>query len=117
MWLVVLASAITQCGASEYFVKPTNFTNDICPGQLCLNRNTNDAAYYIKSNNVSLESMYILLRPIVIRDVENITLMATFGKSNMTIATQFICEHLNRTQDWVELFLSMWMYVAQVLDW
>ena len=121
MWLVVLTSIISQCGASKYFVKPTNFTNDTCPGQPCLtiNEYTNDAAYYIKSNTVFmfLPGKHVLLRPIVIREVENISLMATSGKSNTTITTQFSCEHLNCTHDWEWLFPFMWMHVAQVLGW
>ena len=54
IWLVLLASIISQCGAIEYCVKPTHFTNGTCPGQPCLtiNEYTKDLSYYIKSNTV-----------------------------------------------------------------
>ena len=98
IWLVLLASIISQCGAIEYYVKPTDFTNDTCPGQPCLtiNEYTNASAYYIKSNTVFkfLPGKHILLRPIAIRDVENISLTANSGESDTKLATQFAHEDI-----------------------
>ena len=97
--LVLLASIISQCGAIEYYVKPTDFTNVTCPGQPCLtiNEYTNASAYYIKSNTVFtfLPGKHIAVRPVVIRDVENISLTAIHGESDANIATQFLCQHSN----------------------
>ena len=93
IWLVLLASIISQCGAIEYYVKPTNFTNDTCPGQPCLtiNEYTNASAYYIKSNIafIFLPGNHISLSPIVIRDVENISIIS--DNKNTKILAYFSC--------------------------
>ena len=76
--IVLLASIICQCGATEYYVKPTDLTkfNVTCPGQPCLSINeyTDDAAYYMKSNTVFtfLPGNHIVERPIVAKNVQNI---------------------------------------------
>ena len=103
IWLVLLASTISQCGAIEYYVKPTDFTNITCPGQPCLtiNEYTNASAYYIKSNTVFtfLPGKHILLRPIVIRDIENISLTANSARSDTKLSTQFSCNDVNCTSE------------------
>ena len=93
IWLVLLASIISQCGAIEYYVKPTDFTNITCPGQPCLtiNEYTNASAYYIKSNIafIFLPGNHISLSPIVIRDVENISIIS--DNKNTKILAYFSC--------------------------
>ena len=96
IWLVLLASIISQCGAIEYYVKPTDFTNDTCPGQPCLtiNEYTNASTYYIKSNTVFtfLPGKHIVLRPIVLVNVVNVSLRATLSDTKLT--AQFNCENI-----------------------
>ena len=110
IWLVLLASIISQCGAIEYYVKPIDFTNDTCPGQPCLtiNEYTNASAYYIKSNTVFtfLPGKHIVVRPVVIRDVENISLTAIHGESDANIATQFLCQNSNSCAHDLEGFVD-----------
>ena len=101
IWLVLLASIISQCGAIEYYVKPTDFTNVTCPGQPCLtiNEYTNASAYYIKSNTAFkfLPGKHIVLKPFLLRDVENVSLTAT--SSDTKLAAQFTCTNLTCTHD------------------
>ena len=100
IWLVLLASIFPQCGAIEYYVKPTDFSNDNCPGQPCLtiNEYTNASVYNIKSNTVFkfLPGKHIVKRPIILRDVQNISLAAISGKRDTKIATaHYMCRHNN----------------------
>ena len=99
IWLVLLlASIASQSGATEYYVKPTDFTNGTCPGQPCLtiNEYTNDVTYYIKSNTVLtfLPGKHALVRPIVISNVENISLAAFSNERPPKIVAWFICQEV-----------------------
>ena len=97
IWLVLLVSVISQCVAIEYYVKPTHFNNITCPGQPCLTikEYTKNVAHYIKSNTVFtfLPGKHIVFRPIVIRDVENISITAISVKSDTIITTQLSCQN------------------------
>ena len=79
--LLLLAAVISQCGATEYYVKPTEPTTTSCPGHPCLtlNQYTNNSSYYIRFNTVFmfLPGKHIMERPLEIRDVENVTLNAS----------------------------------------
>ena len=93
--LVLLASIISQYGAIEYYVKPTDFTNITCPGQPCLtiNEYTDASAYYIKSNIIFifLPGKHIVLRPIVIKNVENVSIKAIANSMDANIIAHFAC--------------------------
>ena len=99
--MLLLASIASQSGDTEYYVKPTDFTNVTCPGQPCLtiNEYTNDVTYYIKSNTVLtfLPGKHALVRPIVISNVENISLAAFSNERHPKIVAQFICQEVVNT--------------------
>ena len=103
IWLVLLTSVISQCGATEFFVKPTDVTTDTCPGQPCLtiNEYANASSHYIKSNTVFtfLPGKHMIVRPIVIRDVENVSLTTASSKSDTTLISQYTCHMGNCTND------------------
>ena len=51
--LLVTVTVFSHCGATEYYVRPTEPTNISCPaGQSCLTLNhyTSDSDHYFKSN-------------------------------------------------------------------
>ena len=120
IWLVILASIFSQCGALEYYVKPTDFANDICPGQPCLSINeyTNDIAYYTKSNMVFtfLPGKHIVKRPIVLKDVQNISLAASSGKNDTNITTQFMCQDVNDSKRSVPHCGDVWCSVIGLIN-
>ena len=79
--LLLLATVIFQCGATEYYVRPTEPTNTSCPGQPCLtlNQYINNSSHYIQSNVVFtfLPGKHVIERLLEIRNVENVTLKGT----------------------------------------
>ena len=104
IWFALLASIISQCGTIKYYVKPTDFTNVTCPGQPCLSINeyTNDAGYYMKSNTVFtfLPGNHIVERPIVFKDVHNISLETLSNKHDTKIfTTQLMCHNCARESE------------------
>ena len=114
--LVLLAPIISQCGAIEYYVKPTDFINSTCPGQPCLTLNeyTNSSTYYIKSNTVFMfmPGNHIAVRPILIRDVENISLTGFSNKSDTKILTHYICKHVMNSDCYHGLKISVEDYYS-----
>ena len=102
--IALLASIVSQCGAIEYYVKPTDFTNVTCPGQPCLSINeyTDDVAYYMKSNTVFtfLPGNHIVEMPIVAKDVQNISLAAFSNKHDTKIfTTHVMCQNCARQSE------------------
>ena len=87
-----------QCGATEYYVKPTVPLNTSCPGQPCLtlSQYTNDSSYYIRSNTVFtfLPGEHVIERPLEVQNVNNVTLRPSSEESGvyLKLATQFSCE-------------------------
>ena len=69
---------MSLCGATEYYVRPTEPTNTSCPGQPCLtiNQYTNDSDHYFKSNTVFkfLLGTHELYQPVYIKNVSNVLL-------------------------------------------
>ena len=71
-----------KCGATEYFVKPTNSVNVTCPlSQPCLtiNQYTDPSNHYMEINNTVftfLPGNHVMERPIEFSNVMNITLHA-----------------------------------------
>ncbi len=76
--LLVLIPVLSICGATEYYVRPTEPTNTSCPGQPCLtlSQYVNDSDHYFKSNTEFkfLPGTHQMDRPVVIRDVQNVTM-------------------------------------------
>ena len=102
--LLVLMPLLSQCGATEYYVRPTEPSTISCPGQPCLTLNqytSNSSHYvYIHSNAVFkfLPGTHHMDRPLVIRDVQNITLQGSeeYSTYSVIIEPQFIhstCRH------------------------
>ena len=76
----ILLQALSLCGATEYYVRPTEPTNTSCPGQPCLTMDqyTNDPDRYFKSNTVFkfLSGTHKLIRPVRMEGVCNVSLQA-----------------------------------------
>ena len=96
--LLLLVPVLSLCGATQYYVTPTEPTNTSCPAQPChtLNYYTNQSDHYFKSNTVFkfLPGTHLLDRPLEIRDVENISLEASDDNSDMypQLVAQFTCQ-------------------------
>ena len=97
--LLLLVPVLSFCGATQYYVTPTEPTNTSCHAQPCftLNHYTNHSDRYFKSNTVFkfLPGMHLMNRPLEIRDVENISLEAINDKSDKypQLVAQFTCQY------------------------
>ena len=98
--LLVTVTVFSHCGATEYYVRPTEPTNTSCPaGQSChtLNHYTSDSDHYFKSNTVFkfLLGTHRINRPLQIRNVHNVSLTAYDDSSDQTphIMAEFSCEN------------------------
>ena len=97
--LLLLVPVLSLCGATQYYVKPTQSTNTSCPTQPChtLNHYTNHSDRYFRSNTVFkfLPGTHLMDRPLEIRDVENISLEASDDNSGMypQLVAQFTCQY------------------------
>ena len=97
--LLLLVPVLSFCGATQYYVIPTEPTNTSCPAQPChtLNHYTNHSDHYFKSNTVFkfLPGTHLMDRALEIRDVENISLEASDDNSEMypQLVAQFICQY------------------------
>ena len=84
---LILLQVVSLCGATEYYVRPTEPTNTSCPGQPCLtiNQYTNDSDLYFKSNTVFkfLLGTHKLAQSVHIQSIENITLEAHIYQPNV----------------------------------
>ena len=95
--LLLLATVISQCGATEYYVRPTEPTNTSCPGQPCLtlNQYINNSSHYLQSNVVVtfLPGKHVLEKTLEIRNVENVTLKGIVNRSDEypQLVAQFSC--------------------------
>ena len=97
--LLLLAPFLSICGATQYYVTPTEPTDTSCPAQPChtLNYYTNHSDRYFKSNTVFkfLPGTHLMNRLLEIRDVENISLEASDDNSDMypQLVAQFTCQY------------------------
>ena len=97
--LPLLVPVLSLCGATQYYVTPTEPTNTSCPAQPChtLNHYTNHSDRYFKSNTVFkfLPGTHLMNRPLEIRDVKNISLEASGDNSDMypQLVAQFTCQN------------------------
>ena len=75
--LILLVPVLSICGATEYYVRPTEPTNTSCPAQPCLtlSQYTSDSDHYFKSNTVFkfLPGTHHMDRPLTIGNVHNIS--------------------------------------------
>ena len=97
--LLLVVPVLSLCGATQYYVTPTEPTNTSCPAQPChtLNHYTNHSDHYFKSNTVFkfLPGTHLMNRPLQIKDVDNISLEASDYNSGMypQLVAQFTCQY------------------------
>ena len=98
--LLVTVTVFSHCGATEYYVRPTEPTNTSCPaGKSCLTLDhyTNDSNNYFKSNTVFkfLPGTHRINRPLQIRNVHNVSLKAYDDSSNQIphVMAEFSCKY------------------------
>ena len=102
--LLLLLPVLSQCGANEYYVRPTEPTNTSCPGQPCLtlNQYTNDFSHYFASDTVFkfLPGTHLMNRALEIRDIHNISLTGSNIKSNVypQLVARFPCQYRPRSK-------------------
>ena len=76
--LILLVPVLSLCGATEYYVRPTEPTNTSCPAQPCLtlSQYTSDPDRYFKSNTVFkfLPGTHYMDRSVIIGNVHNLSL-------------------------------------------
>ena len=111
--LVLLIPVLSLCGATEYYVRPTEPTNTSCPAQPCLtlNQYVNDSDHYFQSNTVFkfLPGTHHMDRPVTIGNVHNMSL-ESFSNEYPHLVVQFSCE----TKAHKCLQVSAWKYQFDV---
>ena len=96
--LILLVPVLSLCGATEYYVRPTEPTNTSCPAQPCLtlSQYTSDSAQYFTSNTVFkfLPGTHHMDRPLTIGNVHNMSLESLSDESDEYphLVAQFSCE-------------------------
>ena len=77
--LLNLTLILSTCGATEFYVRPTEPTNTSCPAQPCLtlSQYINDSDHYFISNTafLFLSGIHRIDTPVIIEDVYNISLV------------------------------------------
>ena len=96
--LILLVPVLSLCGATEYYVRPTEPTNTSCPAQPCLtlNQYTSDSDHYFKPNTVFkfLPGTHHMDRPLTIKHVHNMSLESLSDENKHPhLVAQFSCEH------------------------
>ena len=95
---ILLIPVLSLCGATEYYVRPTEPTNTSCPAQPCLtlNQYINDSDRYFKSNTVFkfLPGTHHMDAPLDIGYVHNLSLESLHSLSNEHphLVPLFTCE-------------------------
>ena len=83
--LLVLLPVLFLCGATEYYVRPTESANT-CPGEPCLtfSQYSNNSDHYFKSNTIFkfLPGTHHIDRPVHIRNVQNMSLESFHDQSD-----------------------------------
>ena len=88
--LVLLFSALSLCGATEYYVRPTESTDTSCPRQPCLtlSQYISESIHFFKSNTVFkfLSGTHRVNASVMVRNVHNISLLAE-GRTQPQVIT------------------------------
>ena len=107
--LILLIPVLSLCGATEYYVRPTEPTNTSCPAQPCLtlNQYVKNSDHYFQSNAVFkfLPGTHHMDRPVTIGNVHNMSL-ESFSNEYPHLVPQFSCE----TKAHGCLRVSAWKY-------
>ena len=109
--LILLVPVLSLCGATEYYVRPTEPTNTSCPAQPCLtlSQYTSDSDHYFKSNTVFkfLPGTHHMEKPLTIGNVRNMSLESLSDESDEYphLVAQLSCETekhecININVDW-----------------
>ena len=113
--LILLIPVLSLCGATEYYVRPTEPTNTSCPAQPCLtlNQYVNDSDHYFQSNTVFkfLPGTHHMDRPVTIGNVQNISL-ESFSSERPHLVAQFSCRIMEHESDCIPV--SAWKYEVDV---
>ena len=93
--LVLLIPVLSLCGATEYYVRPTEPTNTSCPAQPCLtlSQYINGSDHFFQSNTVFkfLPGTHHMDTPLIIADIYNMSL-ESINNEYPHIVTQFNCK-------------------------
>ena len=93
--LILLIPVLSLCGATEYYVRPTEPTNISCPAQPCLilSQYINESDHFLKSNTSFkfLPGTHHMDQPLAIRNVQNMSLENCCDE-RPHLVIQFSCE-------------------------
>ena len=118
--LILLAPVLSLCGATEYYVRPTEPTNTSCPAQPCLtlNQYTSDSDHYFKPNTVFkfLPGTHHMDRPLTIGNVHNMSLESLSDESDEYphLVAQFSCETEGHECIYMNWYDTGWSYFPDV---
>ena len=96
--LIPLIAVFSLCGATEYYVRPTEPTNTSCPAQPCLtlSQYISDSDHYFQSNTVFkfLPGTHLMNKPVVLEGLHNISWTRFESSSNKipNLVAEFACE-------------------------
>ena len=93
--ILLRVPVLSLCGATEYYVRPTEPTNTSCPGQPCLtlSQYIKDSDHYFQSNTVFkfLPGTHNMDRPLIIGNVHNLSL-ESYNDEQPQLVAQFPCK-------------------------
>ena len=118
--LILLVPVLSLCGATEYYVRPTEPTNTSCPAQPCLtlNQYTSDSDHYFKPNTVFkfLPGTHHMDRPLTIGNVHNMSLESLSDESDEYphLVAQFSCETEGHECIYMNWYDTGWSYFPDV---
>ena len=98
--LLLLIPVLSLCGATQYYVRPTEPTNTSCPAQPCLtlSQYINESDHFLKSNTSFkfLPGTHHMDQPLTIGNVHNMSL-ENYSDERPHLVTQFSCEKDDHT--------------------
>ena len=120
--LILLVPVLSLCGATEYYVRPTEPTNTSCPAQPCLtlSQYTSDSDHYFKPNTVFkfLPGTHHMDRPLTIENVHNMSLESLSDESDEYphLVAQFSCETEGHECMYMDWYNMDWILIPHVPD-
>ena len=102
---LLIISALSLCGATEYYVRPSEPTNTSCPAQPCLTLNeyASHSEHYFTSSNIEfrfLPGTHLLNISISVRNVHNVsfTSLETEKSPQIVFYKQNQCNNVSHDQ-------------------
>ena len=114
--VILVLPILSLCGATQYYVRPTEPTNTSCPAQPCLtlSQYINDSGQYFRSNTVFkfLPGTHHMDRPLNVTYVHNLSLESIYSVNNDPphLVAMFSCE-AERGSDCIHIHIE-YMNVA-----